>query len=97
LIDLRFVVGGLDAALVGPREEAWFFAGYGATTVDRLTLAYYRHARALADIADYGQRVFLLPAAGAATKRAAVQGLRDCFRPGALVGALLSSRAPAAP
>ncbi|MGH2352084.1 MAG: phosphotransferase enzyme family protein [Chloroflexota bacterium] len=83
--DLMFVVGGLSADLVGPRKEAWFFAGYGATTVDPLALAYYRYAWALSDIGDYGERVFSRPGMGGETKRAAVQGAMSCFQPGRIV------------
>ncbi|MGE0542104.1 MAG: phosphotransferase enzyme family protein [Dehalococcoidia bacterium] len=83
--DLMFVVGGLSTELVGPREEAWFFAGYGATTVDPLALAYYRFAWAISDLGAYAEDVFLTPNASAVTKRASVQGFLSCFAPGAIV------------
>jgi spectinomycin phosphotransferase len=83
--DLMFVVGGLSTELVGPREEAWFFEGYGATTVDPLALAFYRSARAISDIGAYAEDVFLTPDASAATKHASVQGFMSCFEPGAIV------------
>jgi len=35
---------------IGPREEALFFRGYGATAIDPLALAYYRYAWAVGDI-----------------------------------------------
>jgi hypothetical protein len=38
-----FVVGGgINRALVGPREEELFLQGYGATTLDPLVPTYYR-------------------------------------------------------
>jgi spectinomycin phosphotransferase len=83
--DLMFVVGGLSTELLGPREEAWFFEGYGATTVDPLALAFYRSARAVSDLGAYAEDVFLTPDASAATKRASVQGFLSCFQPGAIV------------
>lgn len=83
--DLMFVVGGLSTELVRPREEAWFFAGYGVTTVDPLALAYYRFARAVSDLGAYAEDVFLAPDASTATKHAAVQGFLSCFAPGAII------------
>ena len=83
--DLMFVVGGIGPGLVGPRQEEWFFAGYGATAVDPLALAYYRYAWALGDIGSYAERVCFMPELGVETKRAAVQGVMSCFRPGGIV------------
>lgn len=83
--DLMFVRGGIGAGLVGAREEAWFFEGYGSAVVDPLALAYYRSAWALSDIAAYGEQVFFMPEAGVENKRAAVQGLVSCFQPGNIV------------
>ncbi|HEX2184482.1 MAG TPA: phosphotransferase, partial [Chloroflexota bacterium] len=83
--DLMFVVGGLSTGLVKPHQEAWFFAGYGATTVDPLALAYYRSSWALGDIGEYGAQILSTPPAGPATRRAALQGLISCFQPGTIV------------
>ncbi|MFD9905056.1 phosphotransferase enzyme family protein [Streptomyces sp. NPDC059063] len=51
--DLMFVMGGvLYFALVGPREQGWFFDAYGAVaTPDPDRLAYCRAIRALEDLA----------------------------------------------
>lgn len=91
--DLMFVVGGISAQLVGAREEAWFFDGYGAWTPDPLALTYYRHAWAVSDIGAYGEQIFLMPDVGVANKRAAVAGLRRCFEPGEIV-AIASPETP---
>jgi spectinomycin phosphotransferase len=93
--DLMFVVGGLGGNLVGPREEAWFRAGYGRADIDPLALAYYRHARAVADIAAFGERVFLAPDAGEATKRDSVRGLKSLFAPGNIIALALKPDRPA--
>jgi hypothetical protein len=45
-----------DAALAAA-ETRRFLDGYGDTTVDPLALSYYRHARAVQDIAGYGKRI----------------------------------------
>jgi spectinomycin phosphotransferase len=89
--DLMFVVGGISADLVGPREEAWFFRGYGATTVDPLALAYYRYAWAVEEIGDYGKRVFMMPDAGAETRRDAVRAFMGIFQPGEIVALAYAS------
>ena len=80
-----FVVGGIASRLVGPREEALFFQGYGATSVDPLALAYYRYAWAIGDIGAYGAQVVFRPDLGAATKREAVDRFRSLFLPGYIV------------
>jgi spectinomycin phosphotransferase len=89
--DLMFVVGGLRRGLVGPREEARFFAGYGATTVDPLALAYCRYARAVSDLGYEGEQVFFRPDLGPATRREAVERVRRLFRPGHLVALAFAS------
>jgi spectinomycin phosphotransferase len=89
--DLMFVVGGLRSGLVGPREEARFFEGYGATAVDPLALAYYRYARAVSDLGYEGEQVFFRPDLGPDTKREAVERVRRLFRPGYLVALAFAS------
>lgn len=56
--DLMFVGGGLFGDWNHAVEEAWFYAGYGPTTIDRVALAYYRYERIVADIAAYAQQIF---------------------------------------
>lgn len=83
--DLMFVVGGIGAGLVEPHETAWFFEGYGATTVDPLALSYYRHAWAVQDIGSYGERVFFAPALADESRSAAARILLGLFGPGEIV------------
>jgi spectinomycin phosphotransferase len=89
--DLMFVVGGLRHELVGPSEEARFFQGYGATTVDPLALAYYRYARAVSDLGDLGEQVFSRQDLGPATKGEAVERVVRMFEPGHLVALAFAS------
>ena len=84
--DLMFVAGGgINSALVGPREEELFFRGYGAATLDPLALAYYRYAWAVGDIGAYGHQVFFRPDLGEVTKRASVDQFMGLFMPGRIV------------
>jgi spectinomycin phosphotransferase len=87
--DLMFVVGGISSDLVGPREEALFFRGYGqgygVSTVDPLALAYYRYAWAVGDIGAYGEEVFCRPDLGPISRRAAVDQFSRLFAPGNIV------------
>ncbi len=89
--DLMFVVGGIIGGLVGSRQEELFFQGYGETSVDPLALAYYRYARAVEDIGDYGEEVFLRPDLGPGAKRAAVEGFMSLFTPGSIVSLAFAS------
>ena len=89
--DLMFVVGGISSELVGPREEAHFFQGYGATTIDPLALAYYRYAWAVGDIGAFGEEVFFRPDLGSITKRAAADLFMGLFSPGAIVALAFAS------
>jgi spectinomycin phosphotransferase len=83
--DLMFVVGGLSRELVGPREEAWFFAGYGETSVGPLALAYYRYARAVDEIGAFAEQGILMPGLGEVTRRDSMRLLRSLFDPGNIV------------
>ena len=56
--DLMFVGAGIGGVWNKAEEEAWFYQGYGTTTIDRLTLAYYRYERIVADIAAYAEQIF---------------------------------------
>ncbi len=89
--ELLFVVGGISATLVGPKEGAWFFAGYGATAIDPLALAYYRYARAVGDIGAYGEQLLFRPGRSAASARAALAMLMGLFKPGEIVSLALAS------
>ena len=92
--DLMFVVGGISRRLVGPRQEALFFQGYGATAVDPLALAYYRYAWAVSDIGAYGAEVFFRPDFGPVTRRAAVEAFGSLFADGAIVALAFASGDP---
>jgi spectinomycin phosphotransferase len=83
--DLMMGVGGLNATYAGPREETWFLRGYGPTTIDPIALAYYRHLRAVGDLAEYGEQVWLLQGASEATKRNALERTTRLFAPGSIV------------
>jgi spectinomycin phosphotransferase len=94
--DLMFVVGGISSRLVGPREEALFFEGYGATTVNALALAYYRYAWAVSDISEYGAQVYFRPDFGAITRQAGLDGFLSLFQPGEIVALAFASDTSAA-
>ncbi|HSP55070.1 MAG TPA: aminoglycoside phosphotransferase family protein [Dehalococcoidia bacterium] len=83
--DLIFVIGGLRRGLVRPEEEGWFLSGYGEMQIDRPVLAFYRHVRALSDIAIRLETVLLIPGLSPATKRDALDGFVRLFEPGAIV------------
>ena len=80
--DLMFVVGA-DAQPT--RTETLFFAGYGATEVDALALAYYRYEWCVQEFCDFAARVFALDDVGDATKADSVRGFQQLFTPGDVV------------
>lgn len=90
--DLMFVTGSAqsaahDAAQPATRTEAEqrFFSGYGNTGIDPVAFAYYRYEWVVQEIADYAERVLLMPDAGTETRRDALDGFRQLFRPGDVV------------
>jgi spectinomycin phosphotransferase len=93
--DLMFVIGGIGAGLVSPREEALFFQGYGAATVAPGALAYYRHAWATSDIAAHGEQVCFRPDLGPATRAEGVERFISLFAPGNIVALARAADAPA--
>lgn len=62
--DLMFIGGGVANVWNNPREEEFFYKGYGETEINRAILAYYRHERIVEDIAEYGQALLLTPDGG---------------------------------
>lgn len=93
--DLMFVVGGISSTLVSPREEAYFFEGYGSIKVDPLALAYYRYCWAVGDIGAFGEQVFFRPDLGPDTRREGAEMLMGLFEPGEIVDIALGSEIPA--
>ncbi len=84
--DLMFVVEGVLAdALVGPAEQAGFFAGYGRREVDPAHLAYYRCAWALEDLAGFAQEILDDPARTGAQRARALRFFRSLLTPTGIV------------
>ena len=59
--DLMFIGGGVANSWNNPREEEFFYKGYGKAKINMAILAYYRHERIIEDIAEYGQALLLAP------------------------------------
>lgn len=89
--DLLFIIGSKIARPVEPREEALFFQGYGVVEVDMPALAYYRYERAIEDIGEAGQTVFLGIDQSEEVKRAEAELLRSLFHPGQIVEAAMEA------
>lgn len=83
--DLMFVVGGISAELVGPREERLCLGGYGPVAIDPAALAYYRHAWAVSDIGAFGAELLFRPDLGPASRATALRLLAGLFAPGGIV------------
>ena len=62
--DLMFIGGGVANVWNNPREEEFFYKGYGKININMAILAYYRHERIVEDIALYGQALLLTTAGG---------------------------------
>jgi len=90
--DLMFVVGGgLNRTLVGPREEEVVLQGYGATRLDHRALTYYRYARAVSDLSEYGLQVLVRSDLSVLRRQAAIGRFLTLFQPGRLVEVALAS------
>jgi spectinomycin phosphotransferase len=83
--DLMFVVGGIGPDLVGPRDTACFFQGYGDNAIDPRALTYYRYAWAVQDMGAYGEQVFFLPDLNEEARRDGVYGFMNLFESGNIV------------
>ena len=82
--DLMFVIGGIAAGQVSPRQTELFRRGYGPVAPDPAALTYYRAAWALQDIAAFGHTALLDETAGEATRREALRLFAGYFTPGEL-------------
>lgn len=82
--DLMFIGGGVANVWNNPREEEFFYKGYGKTEINRAILAYYRHERIVEDIAVYGQALLLTPDGGKEREEMFKQFL-DMFKPNGVV------------
>jgi spectinomycin phosphotransferase len=89
--DLMFAVGGIGGDGVSPDTTSAFLAGYGDAAVDPVALAYYRYARAVQDIAAYGEQVFFLPELGEQSRREGVRGFMAQFTPESIVPRALAT------
>ncbi|MBA3602461.1 MAG: aminoglycoside phosphotransferase family protein [Parachlamydiaceae bacterium] len=78
--DLMFIGGGVANVWNIPREEEFFYKGYGKTNINKVILAYYRHERIVEDIAEYGQ-VLLLTTAGGEDRAEMYEHFIDMFEP----------------
>ncbi len=82
--DLMFIGGGVANVWNKPREEEFFYKGYGATEVNVAMRAYYRHERIVEDIAVYGQEL-LLTASGGANRQEMFNHFVAMFEPQGVV------------
>jgi spectinomycin phosphotransferase len=89
--DLMFVVGGREASSPENESERAFMSGYGHADISWLALAYYRYEWVVQEIADFAERVFLMPGIGLETKQDAVRGFKQLFRPGDVITSAYTS------
>lgn len=83
--DLMFTGGGQFGDQRSPQEEeAGFYQGYGATTIDERALAYYRYERIVEDIAAYCEQI-LLTNAGGKDRENGLRQLTGQFLPGHVI------------
>ncbi len=83
--DLMFIGSGLaDSGRTPEQEYALFYQGYGRTDVNWRTIAYYRYARIIEDIAVYCNQVFLSRDSGQ-DRQVALTAVMSNFRPGGTV------------
>lgn len=82
--DLMFVGGGVGHVWNQPEEEAQFYQGYGATDIDAVALAYYRHERIVRDILEISDQVFDA-SASTEDREEAMRQMASQFQPGDVV------------
>lgn len=81
--DLMFIGGGVANVWNNPREEEFFYKGYGKTKINPALLAYYRHERIVEDIAEYGQA--LLTPDGGGDRMEMFEQFKGMFEPNGVV------------
>lgn len=82
--DLMFIGGGVANVWNNPREEEFFYKGYGKCEIHRTILAYYRYERIVKDIAEYGQALLLTNGEGE-DRLEMYQQFIDMFEPNGVV------------
>jgi spectinomycin phosphotransferase len=82
--DLHFVIGSeiVPGMVIGPREEALIFQGYGPTTIDWPALIYFRYEWVCGDLFEYGRTALGLTGSGDVDRADAIRITRDMFEPG---------------
>lgn len=88
--DLMFIGGGVANVWNNPREEEFFYKGYGKTEINRAILAYYRHERIVEDIAEYGQAL-LLTLDGGEERLKMFEQFKGMFEPNGVVDIALKT------
>ncbi len=79
------MIGSRIARAVEPREEGWFFEGYGEVAVDPDAIGYYRYERILEDIGEIGRSVFLDDAPSESSRAEEVALAASFFEPGGIL------------
>ena len=82
--DLMFIGGGIGGAWNRAQEEVWFYQGYGQTEIDLRALAYYRHERIVADVAEYSEQLLMTEGDGADRARG-LSKFSNAFEPNNVV------------
>jgi len=91
--DLMFVVGSIGRDLVSQGQTQSFLQGYGSPNVDDVSLAYFRSAWALQDLAAYGEDIFFSPGLSEESRHESLETIRTMFEPGNIVDIALRSQA----